>query len=74
VAERANDFIDGELGFWSAMQVRMHLLACGICSRAVKQMRTVIGLVEHYGDTPQADEPKQELLDAFRTKIDGASE
>jgi predicted anti-sigma-YlaC factor YlaD len=73
IAERANDYVDGNLGFWPAMQVRMHLLACRSCRNFVGQMRAVVGLLWRYGSSPPAGEPKQELLDAFRRNAGATS-
>lgn len=72
VTERANDYVDGNLGFWSRMDVRMHLLACKYCRGFVKQMRTVVGLVGEYRDIPPSEETEQELLDAFRKHSNSA--
>ena len=66
VSERASQFVDGELGFWPAMQVRMHLVACRYCRRFVKQMRTVVRLVEKYGYTLPEDELDGRMAPAFR--------
>jgi hypothetical protein len=68
VTEQTNDFIDGNLGFWSAMKVRFHLLGCKYCPRFVDQMRTVVGLVRPYEDTLSSGETEQELLAALRTQ------
>lgn len=81
VTERANEYLDHELGFWPAMEVRMHLLACRYCRGFMKQMRTVIRLVRKYGYTLPEDElggdpvgavTNRELLEAFRNRRRGA--
>ena len=64
--ERTNRYLDGELGLWSAMQVKMHLLACRYCRRLVRQMRTVVCLVNEYGYTLPPDDVDESVLDAFR--------
>lgn len=77
VTERANQYLDRELGFWPAMEVRMHLVACRYCRGFMRQMRTVIRLVEEYGYTLPEDElegrvvntfGRDALLDAFRMR------
>jgi hypothetical protein len=68
LTEQTNAFIDGELGFWPAMGMRMHLLACRHCRSFVRQMRTVLGLVQGRCDRPPPNEIGPELLEAFRKK------
>lgn len=65
VTERANQYLDRELGFWSAMEVRMHLLACRYCRGFMKQMRTVISLVREYGYTLPEDESGADMTGGF---------
>lgn len=71
VTERTNEFVDGELGFWAALEVRFHLLACKYCRGFVKQMRTVVGLVHERGDAPPSAEIEEELLAALRKQSSG---
>lgn len=68
LTEQTNDYIDGELGFWLAVRMRMHLLACRHCRIFVRQMRTVVSLVQGRGDSPPPAAIEQDLLDAFREK------
>ncbi len=39
VADRASAMIDGELGAWEMLQMRMHLAMCKGCARFISQMR-----------------------------------
>jgi hypothetical protein len=39
VATRASALIDGELGAWTALQIRLHLAMCKGCDRFISQMR-----------------------------------
>ena len=71
VTDRANDYLDGELGFWPTMEVRMHLLACRYCRAFMKQMRTAIRLIDEYGFTLPPDVAPQYLMDAFRRRTRG---
>lgn len=66
VTERTNDFIDGELSFIAALEVRFHLLACKYCRSFVNQMRTVVNLVHEREDIPPSAENEEELLAALR--------
>ncbi len=68
VTERADEYIDGELGFWPAMHVRMHLVACRYCRRFIKQLRTVGRLVKEYGYTLPPEMFDEDLMDAFRRR------
>lgn len=40
VAERASALIDGELGVFDLLQMRLHLAMCKGCNAFVRQMRT----------------------------------
>ena len=71
VTERADDYVDGQLGLRSALQVRLHLLVCRSCRTFMRQMRIVGGLIQDYGKAPRSDEPDQVLLEAFRNKTGG---
>lgn len=72
VTERSNQYIDGELDFWPAMEVRMHLLACRYCRRFMKQMRAVADLIHKTGYTLPEDKVEPKLLEAFRKRRDEA--
>lgn len=74
VTERSNQYIDGELDFWSAMEVRVHLLACRYCRRFMKQMRAVASLVRETGYTLPEDKVDPKLLDAFRKRRNDATQ
>lgn len=73
VTERANDYVDGEFGFWASMEVRFHLFACKYCRGFVGQMRTVVGLVRRREEPSPSAEIDGELLTAFREKTGHAS-
>jgi hypothetical protein len=66
VTERTNEFVDGELGFWAALEVRFHLLVCKYCRGFVSQMRTVVNLVHERGETAPSAETEEQLLAALR--------
>lgn len=59
VAERATAIVDGELGAWETLQVRLHLAMCKGCSAFIGQMRTTRKLIETApaatGETGDAD-------------------
>jgi anti-sigma factor RsiW len=44
VADRADAIIDGDLGGWEALQLRVHLAMCKGCSRFVAQLRATVAL------------------------------
>jgi hypothetical protein len=71
VTERINEFVDGELGFFAALEVRFHLLICKYCRGFVNQMRTVVNLVHERGDVPPSGEAEEELLVALRKQSNG---
>lgn len=50
VAERADDWLDQDLGPWQALQLRLHLAMCKGCSRFIDQMRATHALTEAAAD------------------------
>lgn len=69
VAALANDHVDGRLTRAQRVGVRLHLLMCTHCRRAVRQLRATIALVRELGRAPTpapAPVTEQALLDAFR--------
>jgi len=46
VAERAEDWLDKDMGTWRSFQMRMHLAVCKGCSRFMSQMRLTRGLTD----------------------------
>ena len=62
VAYRASVMIDGELGAWDTLQMRMHMAMCKGCERFIGQMRITRDL------TMAADEA-EELHDADDLRI-----
>jgi anti-sigma factor RsiW len=46
VAERASALIDGELGLFDAIQVRLHLAMCKGCNAFIRQMRQTRALAK----------------------------
>lgn len=55
VAERASALIDGELGPWDALQMRMHLAMCRGCNRFIGQMRQTRDLTEAEAQAPAGE-------------------
>jgi anti-sigma factor RsiW len=39
VAERASAFLDGELGAWDSLELKLHLAMCKGCGRLLDQLR-----------------------------------
>lgn len=62
VAQRASAMIDGELGAWDTLQMRMHLAMCKGCERFIGQMRLTRDLTE-------AADAAEELHDADDLRI-----
>ncbi|MCC8934033.1 zf-HC2 domain-containing protein [Rhizobium sp. 'Codium 1'] len=49
VADRASRLIDGELGFWPLLNMRLHLAMCRGCRAFIQQMRTTCDLTQIAG-------------------------
>ncbi len=64
VAERASLLIDGDLGFWSRLNIKLHLAMCRGCRAFVEQMRITDDLTAMAGamqDPVPSDEIKAAL-------------
>ncbi len=55
VSERASALIDGELGMFDLLQMRLHLAMCKGCDAFVRQMRTTRDLTNSALDTEPAE-------------------
>ncbi len=51
VADRVDRMIDGELGTWSRLNVRLHLAICRGCRAFVEQMRITAEVTRRAGET-----------------------
>ncbi|WP_281281335.1 zf-HC2 domain-containing protein [Peteryoungia ipomoeae] len=61
VARSASRLLDGELGFWTRLKIRVHLVMCRGCRTFVEQMRVTRDISAHAGRT-QDEEPGGEIL------------
>ena len=69
VSERASAFIDGELGVWEAMQLRMHLAMCSGCQHFIRQMRTTRDLIQSTGKSEEQKAGDDGRIDAILSKL-----
>lgn len=70
LSHQADAFLDGELGFWKRLRIRLHLSMCKGCARFMTQMRTTRSLVvaeAHAADTGEAARIDS-ILGALHTK------
>lgn len=74
ITERANAYIDGELGPCSRIKFRLHLFICKYCRAFVGQMQTVVSLTQKYGERRSEGEPSQDLMDSFRKRGRGSQQ
>ncbi|TVR02319.1 MAG: zf-HC2 domain-containing protein [Deltaproteobacteria bacterium] len=68
VYEIASDYIDGDLGRWARIQMRLHLAMCRHCSRLVRQLEYGRRIVrEEAGSTviESASTARSELLATY---------
>lgn len=64
VVERASLLIDGDLGFWLRLNIRLHLAICRGCRAFVEQMRITHELTAMAGATFDS-EPSEEIAAAL---------
>lgn len=55
VALQASSLIDGDLGPWDTLQIRLHLAVCKGCGRFIHQMRVTRSLTEAAGQSDISD-------------------
>jgi len=61
LAHQTDAFLDGELGLWKKLRIRMHLSMCNGCSLFMDQMRITRSLVD----------AEAQVADTNATDIDG---
>lgn len=67
VAERASALIDGELGVFDLLQLRLHLAMCRGCGEFIRQMRTTSDLTKSAAGliTPNVDDDDARISAIF---------
>ncbi len=55
VAERAEHWLDQDLGTWQTLQMRLHLAMCKGCDRFVSQMRQTRDLTQAAANAERSD-------------------
>jgi len=66
VADRSSALIDGELGLWQSLRMRLHLAMCHGCAHFLAQMRATRALTEAL---PPSDPPEAERIDAILSRL-----
>ncbi len=56
LSHQADAFLDGELGLWKRLRIRLHLSMCEGCSRFMDQMRTTRSLLRAEADVAESGE------------------
>ncbi|TDE35052.1 zf-HC2 domain-containing protein [Antarcticimicrobium sediminis] len=69
VATRASALIDGELGTWQTLQMRLHLAMCKGCHRFIGQMQTTRDLTESLPAADAQDEDNEDRISAILSQL-----
>lgn len=69
VAERASALIDGELGVFDALQMRLHLAMCKGCGAFIGQMRTTRALTQMEPEANDAQDTDDAHISAILSKL-----
>lgn len=64
----ASDFLDAALPFTVRLQMRLHLLMCGICREYVRQMALVVRALRRLPRNEPSSELQTKLLAMFRAE------
>ncbi|MDE3080832.1 MAG: zf-HC2 domain-containing protein [Paracoccaceae bacterium] len=62
VSDHADPLLDGELGLWESLKLRLHLALCVGCRRFVKQLRKTRDLIR-YSTRTEAEDPPEAMVD-----------
>lgn len=73
VSHRADALLDGELGPWEALKMRMHLAICEGCRRFVKQLRQTRDLIRKSAGA-KADDPPQAMIETLFARAEAQSD
>jgi hypothetical protein len=60
VGQKASDYLDGRLSWWTRIKVRLHILMCRHCRRYLVQLRLVIRALRLAGKREQAARESEE--------------
>ena len=69
VASRASALIDGDLGTWETLQMRLHLAMCRGCGRFIGQMRITRDLTLATPLPDAADEAEDGRISAILSQL-----
>ena len=72
VTERASDLIDGNLGLWETLRIRLHLAICRGCERFIAQMRVTRDLTRAACVAEAADSADDARVDAILSRVHDA--
>lgn len=70
VTEHASDLLDGKMGHWERIKLRLHLLICTGCARFVAQMRATRDLTRAAAGEPR-DPEEGSHIDAILARLHG---
>lgn len=68
VAAHSSDLLDGSLTWRARLQIRAHLLMCGMCREYVRQMAFMVRALQQLPREMPSESARQRLLDAFRRR------
>lgn len=62
ITEKANEYMDRELPFWSRLSVKFHLLMCVHCRRYVNQLKVTVQALGLLKQSDDVNENTVELI------------
>lgn len=70
LSHQADAFLDGELGLWKRLRIRLHLSMCNGCARFMAQMRSTRSLIRAEATVADTGEDARidSILAALHTK------
>jgi len=69
VAERSSALIDGELGLFEALQMRLHLAMCRGCAAFIEQMRATRDLARKAAEIDGRQEADDSRISAILSRV-----
>ncbi|MFN3846110.1 MAG: zf-HC2 domain-containing protein [Paracoccaceae bacterium] len=73
VAEHASALIDGDLGLFDRLQIRLHLAMCKGCAAFIRQMRTTRDLTQLALPPDEPPDTDDARISAILSQLDDAN-
>lgn len=67
ISEMSDEFLDGGLGFYQRLKIRIHLAMCRNCSRYIRQSKLLVGTVRQLCGSASSSQVNK-IMHAIKTE------